>query len=227
MASKTKIILSQSKHLFQHLLRHFHQAIQLAKSGEFLQPPDIFRLLDSMGYLCHEKTEKDYELIGCLTFMLAFPRGQGTVSQRNLFQFLTIINSLNGNVDSHFETNVQALPNDAGLLEEPLVQISIGSFDEGGKWRVSKQEEKTVREVFNSMIYTRVSRQDISTIKKREDECPRTEVFKPKILNKSSVIAGNRFKRLKMEERVEDRLLQSKELNHSKLEVEVKASLQK
>lgn len=117
MTSKPKItLLNQNKYLFQHLLRHFQQAIQLTQSGEYLQPPDIFRMLDAMGYLCHEKTEKDYELISSLTYMLAFPRGQGIVSQRNLFQFLTIINNLTGNVDAHFEMTVQALPKDADQL---------------------------------------------------------------------------------------------------------------
>ena len=54
MTSKPKItLLNQNKYLFQHLLRHFQQAIQLTQSGEYLQPPDIFRMLDAMGYLCH------------------------------------------------------------------------------------------------------------------------------------------------------------------------------
>ena len=55
-----------------------------------------------MGYLCQEKTEKDYELANSLEFLLSIPRGKGTVSQRNLFQFLVTLNNLKGNVDSHF-----------------------------------------------------------------------------------------------------------------------------
>jgi hypothetical protein len=44
--------------------------------------------------------------------MLAHPKGQGIVSQRNLFYFLMIINNLQGNVDQYFEKQVQALPKD-------------------------------------------------------------------------------------------------------------------
>jgi hypothetical protein len=91
-----------------------------------------------MGYLCNEKTEKDYELISSLTFMLAHPKGQGIVSQRNLFQFLMIINNLQGNVDAYFEKQVQALPKDIEQLEEPLIQIDIGLFKEDGTWIVTK-----------------------------------------------------------------------------------------
>jgi hypothetical protein len=48
--------------------------------------------------------------------MLAYPKGQGIVSQRNLFKFLVIINGLNGNVDNYFERQVQPLPKDIGQL---------------------------------------------------------------------------------------------------------------
>lgn len=113
MSTKPKITLqNHTKYQFQHLLRHYQQAIELTKSGEYLQPPDIFRVLDSMGYLCHEKTEKDYELISSLTYMLAHPKGQGIVSQRNLFKLLATINNLQGNVDNYFERQVQPLPKD-------------------------------------------------------------------------------------------------------------------
>ena len=81
------------------------------------------------------------------------------------------------------------MPKDADQLEEPLVQISIGTFDENGTWRVTKDEEKNIRQVFSSMIYTRVSRLDINTNKKREAEVLKKEVFQPKILNKSINIA--------------------------------------
>ena len=81
------------------------------------------------------------------------------------------------------------MPKDADQLEEPLVQISIGTFNENGAWRVTKDEEKNIRQVFSSMIYTRVSRLDINTNKKREAEVLKKEVFQPKILNKSINIA--------------------------------------
>lgn len=130
MATKTKITLvNHNKYQFHHLLRHYQQAIEMTHSGEYLQPPDIFRVLDSMGYLCNDKTEKDYELISSLTFMLAHPKGQGIVSQRNLFHFLMIINNLQGSIDNYFEKQVQALPRDIGQLEDPLIQIEIGNFN--------------------------------------------------------------------------------------------------
>ena len=81
------------------------------------------------------------------------------------------------------------MPKDADQLEEPLVQISIGTFDENGTWRVTKDEEKNIRQVFSNMIYTRVSRLYINTNKKREAEVLKKEVFQPKILNKSINIA--------------------------------------
>ena len=52
MTSKLKIKLNNStKYRFQHLLRHYHQALSLSHAGEYLQSPDVFRILDAMGYL--------------------------------------------------------------------------------------------------------------------------------------------------------------------------------
>jgi len=52
MTTKPKIMLTNSsKYRFQHLLRHFNQALILSQAGEYLLPPDLFRTLDAMGYL--------------------------------------------------------------------------------------------------------------------------------------------------------------------------------
>jgi hypothetical protein len=41
-----------------------------------------------MGYLAEHLTEQDYELVHTITDLLAFPRGEGIVTQRNLYRFL-------------------------------------------------------------------------------------------------------------------------------------------
>lgn len=55
MNPKPKIVLSSNRYRFAHLLRHFTNAVALAKAGEYLQPPDLFRAMDSLGYLSQEK----------------------------------------------------------------------------------------------------------------------------------------------------------------------------
>jgi len=41
-----------------------------------------------------------------------------------------------------------------------LIQLDIGKFDSDGKWIVTKKEEVEIRDIFNHMIFTRVSRND-------------------------------------------------------------------
>ena len=53
------------------------------------------------------------------------------------------------------------------------------------------------------------------------------ENFKPKILNRSVAIAQSRMRRLNIEKKVEDRLLQGRDEFNNRLYVEIKASLEK
>ena len=87
---KQKIILNNSqKYQFMHLLRHFQSASK--SSPEFLQISHVLSILSHMGYLSEHLCEQDYELVRTVTHLLAFPRGQGTLSQRNLFRFLMAV----------------------------------------------------------------------------------------------------------------------------------------
>jgi len=44
-----------------------------------------------MGFMPINLTEHDYQLTSTITYMLAYPQGQGMVSQRNLFLFLVML----------------------------------------------------------------------------------------------------------------------------------------
>lgn len=87
MSGKQKIVLTQShKYQFSHLLKHFKTATK--DVPEYLQSADVFKILESMGFLPEQSSDQDHELVNTIAFMVAFPRGQGMTTQRNLFRFL-------------------------------------------------------------------------------------------------------------------------------------------
>ena len=103
MPPKTKITLTNSlKYQFTQFLRIYQQALNTTCSPELLQPIHILNVLDFIGFVADEKTEKDYELINTIAYLLSFPRKQASVSPRNLFKFLVTLTDLMGQIDSHF-----------------------------------------------------------------------------------------------------------------------------
>ena len=91
MQNKPKIVLhhNSQKYQFSHLLRHFQIATKAVP--ELLQAADVLDILSQMRFLPLHLSEHDYELANTITHLLSFPRGQGTVTRRNLFMFLMTI----------------------------------------------------------------------------------------------------------------------------------------
>lgn len=55
-----------------------------------------------MGFLPEQPSEQDYELSQTIAYMLAFPQGHGTLTQRNLFYFLMNLTEVTGKFDAYF-----------------------------------------------------------------------------------------------------------------------------
>jgi hypothetical protein len=54
---------------------------------------------------------------------------------------------------------VSSMVKDNSYQQEPLVPLNIGSFDDEGKWSLSREDEQHIRTVFKQMIYTKAARQ--------------------------------------------------------------------
>ena len=88
--TKTKIVLNNSqKYQFMHLYRHFQTAAKPVP--ELLQVNHVLHILSHMGFLNEILSELDYELVRTITYLLSYPQGQGTLTQRNLFRFLMVL----------------------------------------------------------------------------------------------------------------------------------------
>ena len=79
-----------------------------------------------MGYLAEDKTDKDYELVSTIIYMLEYPRGSSWITQKNLFQFIAILNDCRGNIELKFAQPATLADTFVKKMQEPLIKDEIG-----------------------------------------------------------------------------------------------------
>lgn len=78
--------------------------------------------------------------------MLSYPSHSGYVSAINLLQFLMIVSNIEGKPHSSFSGTDSPLPKDyTQAFEKPLIQVTIGNFDQNGLWNCQEEDKKKVK----------------------------------------------------------------------------------